>query len=60
MNFALSVLDLVPNCTGSTPAEALRRTVDLARLAERHDADASAFGERRTAARGDDAGLLPA
>ncbi|WP_439641505.1 LLM class flavin-dependent oxidoreductase [Nevskia sp.] len=35
MNVALSVLDLVPNCTGSNPAEALRRTVDLARLAER-------------------------
>ncbi len=35
MTFALSVLDLVPVCTGSTPAEALRRTVDLARLAER-------------------------
>lgn len=35
MNFALSVLDLVPVCTGSTPAEALRRSVDLARLAER-------------------------
>lgn len=35
MNFALSVLDLVPVCTGSSPAEALRRSVDLARLAER-------------------------
>lgn len=35
MTVALSVLDLVPHCTGSTPADALRRTVDLARLAER-------------------------
>lgn len=35
MTVALSVLDLVPHCTGSNPAEALRRTVDLARLAER-------------------------
>jgi len=35
MDVALSVLDLVPISTGSSPAEALRRTVDLARLAER-------------------------
>ena len=35
MSYALSVLDLVPVCTGSSPAEALRRTTDLAQLAER-------------------------
>ncbi|MBA8990153.1 alkanesulfonate monooxygenase SsuD/methylene tetrahydromethanopterin reductase-like flavin-dependent oxidoreductase (luciferase family) [Curtobacterium pusillum] len=32
---SLSVLDLVPVSTGSTPAEALHRTIDLARHAER-------------------------
>lgn len=31
----LSVLDLAPVPTGTTPSEAIRRTVDLARLAER-------------------------
>lgn len=35
MSIPLSILDLVPVPTGTTPAEALRRTVDLARLAER-------------------------
>ena len=35
MSLALSVLDLVPITSGSTASEALRRTVDLARLAER-------------------------
>ena len=35
MSLALSVLDLVPIASGSTASEALRRTVDLARLAER-------------------------
>lgn len=35
MTLPLSVLDLVPVPTGTTPAQALRRTVDLARLAER-------------------------
>lgn len=34
MPIPLSVLDLVPVPTGTTAAEALRRTVDLARLAE--------------------------
>lgn len=32
---SLSVLDLAPVPTGTTPSQALRRTVDLARLAER-------------------------
>ena len=32
---ALSVLDLVPITAGSTPADALRRSLDLARHAER-------------------------
>jgi alkanesulfonate monooxygenase SsuD/methylene tetrahydromethanopterin reductase-like flavin-dependent oxidoreductase (luciferase family) len=35
MNVPLSVLDLVPISAGSTVAEALRNTVDLARAAER-------------------------
>ncbi len=35
MPVPLSVLDLAPVPTGTTPAEALRRTVDLARLAEK-------------------------
>ena len=35
MNIALSVLDLAPVPTGSSAAEAARRTVDLARLADR-------------------------
>jgi luciferase family oxidoreductase group 1 len=35
MDLPLSVLDLAPVPSGSTQAEALRRTVDLARLAER-------------------------
>ncbi|HUS25240.1 MAG TPA: LLM class flavin-dependent oxidoreductase [Candidatus Binatia bacterium] len=35
MSFPLSVLDLAPVPTGTTPAQAIRRTVDLARLAER-------------------------
>ena len=35
MPLALSVLDLVPITSGSSAPEALRRTVDLARLAER-------------------------
>jgi luciferase family oxidoreductase group 1 len=35
MNIPLSVLDLAPVPTGTTAAEAARRTVDLARLAER-------------------------
>ena len=34
MNIALSVLDLAPVPSGTTPSEAIRRTVDLARLAE--------------------------
>lgn len=35
MTVPLSVLDLAPIGSGSTPSEALRRTVELARLAER-------------------------
>ncbi|MFI4979807.1 MAG: LLM class flavin-dependent oxidoreductase [Nevskiales bacterium] len=35
MNIPLSVLDLAPVPTGTTPAEAARRTVDLAQLADR-------------------------
>ena len=35
MNIPLSVLDLTPISAGSTVAEALRNTVDLARAAER-------------------------
>ena len=35
MPFALSVLDLSPVGEGSTPAEALRNSIDLARHAER-------------------------
>lgn len=35
MTLALSVLDLAPVPTGTSAAEALRRTVDLARLADR-------------------------
>jgi luciferase family oxidoreductase group 1 len=35
MTIALSVLDLAPVPSGTTPAEAARRTVDLARLADR-------------------------
>jgi luciferase family oxidoreductase group 1 len=35
LNPALSVLDLAPIASGSTPSQALRRTVELARLAER-------------------------
>lgn len=35
MAIPLSVLDLAPVPTGTTPAEAARRTVDLARLADR-------------------------
>ncbi len=35
MPIPLSILDLAPVPTGTTPAEALRRTVDLARLGER-------------------------
>ncbi|MFP5288460.1 MAG: LLM class flavin-dependent oxidoreductase, partial [Thermoanaerobaculia bacterium] len=35
MTFALSVLDLAPVGEGSTASEALRRTVELARVAER-------------------------
>ena len=35
MSIPLSILDLVPVPTGTTAAEALRRTVDLARLGER-------------------------
>lgn len=35
MTLPLSVLDLVPVPTGTTPAQALRRCTDLARLAER-------------------------
>lgn len=35
MSLTLSVLDLAPVPAGTQPAEALRRTVDLARLAER-------------------------
>lgn len=35
MSIPLSILDLAPVPTGTTPAEALRRTVDLARLGER-------------------------
>ncbi|HWY24500.1 MAG TPA: LLM class flavin-dependent oxidoreductase [Nevskia sp.] len=35
MNIPLSVLDLAPVPTGTTAAEAARRTVDLARLADR-------------------------
>ena len=35
MNIPLSVLDLAPVATGTTAAQALRQTVDLARLAER-------------------------
>ena len=35
MTFALSVLDLAPVGAGSTASQALRRTVELARLAER-------------------------
>ncbi|MGQ0620770.1 MAG: LLM class flavin-dependent oxidoreductase [Panacagrimonas sp.] len=35
MTFPLSVLDLAPVCEGTTAAESVRRTVDLARLAER-------------------------
>jgi luciferase family oxidoreductase group 1 len=34
-NLPLSVLDLAPVASGSTPSAALRQTVDLARLAER-------------------------
>lgn len=34
-NVPLSILDLAPVVSGSTPAEALRNTVDLARTAER-------------------------
>ncbi len=34
MNYALSVLDLSPVSTGSTSAQALRNTVDLAQLAD--------------------------
>ncbi|MES2490999.1 MAG: LLM class flavin-dependent oxidoreductase [Pseudomonadota bacterium] len=35
MRIPLSVLDLAPVPTGTTPSEAIRRTVDLARLADR-------------------------
>jgi luciferase family oxidoreductase group 1 len=35
MRIPLSVLDLAPVPTGTTPSEAIRRTVDLARLAEK-------------------------
>jgi luciferase family oxidoreductase group 1 len=35
MTLALSVLDLAPVASGSTPSQALRATVDLARLADR-------------------------
>ena len=35
MTLPLSVLDLVPVAAGSSAAEAARRTVDLARLAEK-------------------------
>jgi alkanesulfonate monooxygenase SsuD/methylene tetrahydromethanopterin reductase-like flavin-dependent oxidoreductase (luciferase family) len=35
VNIPLSVLDLTPISAGSTVAEALRNTVDLARAAER-------------------------
>lgn len=35
MRIPLSVLDLAPVPTGTTPSQAIRRTVDLARLAER-------------------------
>ena len=35
MTIPLSVLDLAPIASGSTPSQALRATVDLARLAER-------------------------
>ena len=35
MTLPLSVLDLAPVASGSTPSQALRQTVDLARLAER-------------------------
>ncbi|HEX2224960.1 MAG TPA: LLM class flavin-dependent oxidoreductase [Thermoanaerobaculia bacterium] len=35
MTLPLSVLDLAPVGSGSTPSQALRRTVDLARLADR-------------------------
>ena len=35
MSFALSVLDLAPVGSGSTSSQALRNTVELARLAER-------------------------
>lgn len=35
MRIPLSILDLAPVPTGTTPSEAIRRTVDLARLAEK-------------------------